>query len=126
VHAQEIVVQGADSSWRNEELPSKKLTEKKFSLLRRWYQNTVTRYNFFFNAQTTLNETIAGARKIHQNNYDSILSIYPYHPEDFTAFYPRLDSVIRTAGIGIQIHDPRSKWVRQLYLLVGKANYYKK
>src|SRR5690606_23204317 len=38
---------------------------------------------------------------------------------------PDMDSIIQKASLGIQIHDPRTKWADDLYLLLGQAYYYK-
>ncbi len=125
VPAQTIVINDSDSSWMGKDVPSKALAKKKFTFLRKFFQNTTTRYNYFFNTNRTLKNTIEQAGDLHKDNYDSILTLYPYQPKDFSDLRTRLDSVITNAGIGIEIHDPRSKWVSQTYLLLGKAQFYK-
>lgn len=123
--AQKIVINEADSSWMGEEIPAHVLSRKKFTFNRRWYQNLVTRFNYYYNANRIMEEVLDGAERTHRDNYDSLLTFYPYAPADFQLFEGRLDSVILNAGIGIEVHDPRGKWIDDLYLLVGKAYYYK-
>jgi len=125
VFAQEIIINENDSSWMQEEIPSKALSKKKFTILRRWYQNTVTHYNFYFNCKQTLRRSISRAKEQHKDNYDSVISITPFQAADIRMFSANMDSIIYNASIGIQTHDPRSKWVKRLYLLTGKAYFYK-
>ncbi len=125
ISAQEIIINENDSSWTQEEIPSKALSKKKFTVLRRWYQNTVTHYNFYFNCKQTLKRSISLAKEQHKDNYDSIISITPFQSADIRMFSADMDSIIYNASIGIQTHDPRSKWVKRLYLLTGKAYFYK-
>ncbi len=124
VYAQKIVIREADSSWMGKEIPAKALAEKKFTFNRRWFQNLVTRFNYYYNARQTLQKTLSQAAAMHEDNYDSLLTFYPYAPTDFQSLKSSLDSVVINAGIGIEVHDPRGKWIDDLYLLVGKANYY--
>lgn len=113
-----------DSSWMDKPLPSEVLAKKKFTLKRRLYQNLITRFNAYYNARVKLDRVVQEARKEHQNNYDSLLTLYPYGPEDFTPMANNLDSVIFDAGYGVGVHDPRSKWIDNLYLIAGKAYYF--
>ena len=121
---QKIVIREADSSWMGQDIPAKALAEKPFSFNRRWYQNLVTRFNYYYNAQQTLQKCLEEAQHSHQDNYDSLLSLDPYDKQDFQMLRGSLDSVILNAGIGIEVHDPRGKWIDDLYLLVGQAYYY--
>ncbi|HEX5555275.1 MAG TPA: tetratricopeptide repeat protein [Chitinophagaceae bacterium] len=124
-----IVINGKkaeDSSWMTQQVPSETLAKKKFTLKRRLIQNMITRFNSYYNAHTKLSSILEAVEKEHQDDYDSLLSIYPYAPGDFTTMSTNLDSVIFNASYGIQIHDPRSKWIDNLYLIAGKAYYFKK
>lgn len=117
---------GDDSSWMTRPVPASVLAHKKYTLTRRLYQNLITRFNSYYNAKTKLGLILEQAEKAHHDNFDSLLSIHPYAPQDFSAMGGNLDSVIYTASYGIQIHDPRSKWIDNLYLIAGKAYYFKK
>lgn len=123
--AQILIGNENDSSWMEKEIPSEVLARKKFTLKRKLIQNLVTRFNSYYNARTKLEETLKQARKTHQDDYDSLLTQYPESPQDFDALGGNLDSVIFDAGYGIHIHDPRSKWIDNLYLIAGKAYYFK-
>lgn len=123
--AQIVIGKEDDSSWVTKELPSQELAKKKFTLKRRLTQNLLTRFNAYYNAHTRMETILSDVAKIHQDNYDSLLTLYPHTPADFNALSSNLDSVIFDAGYGVGIHDPRSKWIDNLYLLAGKAYYFK-
>lgn len=116
---------GPDSSWMGKDLPSVALGKKKFNLRRKLYQNLITRFNAYYNAHTKLERVVEKATSGHQNNYDSLLTLFPYSPEDFQGLRTNLDSVIYDASYGIEVHDPRSKWIDNLYLIAGEAYLYK-
>lgn len=107
-------------------LGSEKSENKKFTLSRRFIQNTFTHYNYFFNARNKLNEVLEMAKSQHVDDYTSLLSFYNYSL-DVTAQYKYfLDSVIYKATTGIVLHDLRNDWIDNLYLLTGAAYYLSK
>lgn len=123
-NAQIMIGKENDSSWMGKELPSETLARKKFTLKRKLIQNMLTRFNSYYNARIKLEETVEQATREHQDNYDSLLTLFPYTAESFNSLKGNLDSVIFDASYGINIHDPRSKWMDNLYLIAGKAYYY--
>lgn len=100
-------------------LPSEKTGDKKFTTTRRFYNNTVSRFNYYFNANNKLNEIIERAKAASPDDYTQLLPFYKY-TLDMTA-KDHLDSVIYKTTAGILLHDLRSDWVDKLYLLMGKA-----
>lgn len=110
--------------FENRKLGSEKTGEKKFTLPRRFIQNTVTHYNWYFNAKTRLNDVIERAKLAHIDNYSTLLPFYNYSLEDTRREKSELDSVIYKTTAGILIHDLRNDWIDNLYLLMGKAYYY--
>ncbi|GAA4320874.1 hypothetical protein [Compostibacter hankyongensis] len=114
-----------DSVYENMPAPSEKLAQKPFSFNRKIYQNLVTRDNYYFNAREKLKHILERVQAAHPEAYDTLLPFYALSPDDFSQAVPDLDSVILKSSIGINIHDPRDKWMDDLYLLVGKAYYYK-
>ena len=107
-------------------LGSEKSETKKFTLTRRFTQNTFTRYNYFFNAKNKLNEVLEIAKSQHVDDYSQLLSFYNYSL-DVTAQYKfHLDSVIYKSTTGIVLHDLRNDWIDNLYLLTGAAYYLSK
>ena len=112
--------------YEEKKLGSEKTSEKKFTLFRRILQNNISHYNFYFNANNKLNRVIEGAKIAHKDDYAQLLSFYPYSLDATAAQKIELDSVIYKATGGILIHDLRTDWVDNLYLLIGKAYYYRK
>ena len=57
--------------YEDRELPSEKDT-KKFTTLRRFWHNTGTHYNFYFNANVKLNEVIERAKLAFVDDYATV------------------------------------------------------
>jgi hypothetical protein len=114
--------------FENRTLASEKSGEnpKKIKKVRRFFQNTITHYNYYFNANEKLNMVIARAKSQNRDDYTSLLPFYNYTLEATTAQKRELDSVIYKCTAGILIHDTRSDWVDNLYFLIGKAYYLRK
>lgn len=109
--------------YEEKRLASEKTGEKKFTKLRRFTQNTTTHYNYFFNANNKLNGVIERAKMSQKDDFTRLLSFYPYTLENTAAQKTELDSVIYKATAGILLHDLRSDWVDNMYLLIGKSYY---
>ena len=67
-----------------------------------------------------------------KDNYNEILRVYNYGTkQDAQRIYPKMDRTIKKASIGIQKHsmyfggEERVNYVRQSYLMMGKAHFYK-
>lgn len=107
-------------------LGSEKTAEKKFTWLRRFTQNGVTKFNWHFNADAKLDEILARAKARHKDNYNQLLTFYNYTLDETANDKNDLDSVIDKANTGILIHDLRNAWIDNLYMLMGKAYYFRK
>ena len=105
-------------------LRSEKTSEGKLRAVPRLIQNTVTHYNFTYNAARKLNEVIDRAKAAHKDDYSKLISFYNYSPAALIADSVQLDSVIQKASSGIALHDLRNDWVDNLYLLWGAAYYF--
>ena len=100
-------------------LPAEKTGEKGFRLPKRIFNNTVTRYNYVFNANTRLDGIIERATEKQIENYAELLPFYPYSLE--TTAKDEIDTIIYKCTAGILLHDLRSDWVDNLYIILGKA-----
>ena len=107
------------------QLASEKTADKKFTKFRHFIHNNTTHYNYYFNANTKLNTVIENAKLSQQDDYAKLLSYYPYSIENTASQSGELDSVIYKSTTGILIHDLRTDWVDNLYLLVGKSYFYR-
>jgi tetratricopeptide (TPR) repeat protein len=107
-------------------LPSEKSATKKFGLVRRFLQNTTSHYNFFFNANMKLNAVIERAKISNKDDYSKLLSFYPYSLDNTASQKTELDSIIYKCTAGILLHDLRTEWVDNFYLIIGKSYYLRK
>ena len=107
--------------FENRKLGSEKMADKKFTLVRHFFQNNYTHYNYYYNAKNKINAVIERAKSSQKDDYTKLLSYYPYSLENTASQKSELDSVIFKATAGILLHDLRNDWVDNMYLLMGKA-----
>ncbi len=112
--------------YEEKQLASEKTADKKFTTFRRFIQNNVTHYNYYFNANNKINTVIERAKISNKDDYAKLLSFYPYSLENTASQKTELDSVIYKATAGILLHDLRTDWVDNMYLLIGKSYYFRK
>jgi tetratricopeptide (TPR) repeat protein len=112
--------------FENRKLASEKTDEKKYTIPRRFMQNTITHYNYYFNANERINEILARAKSEYRDDYTQLLGFYNYELDGTAKFKNDLDSVIYKATAGILLHDLRTNWVDNLYMLIGRAYYLRK
>jgi len=110
--------------YQNRVLASEKTGNKKFTIPKRLYNNTVSHYNYYFNANSKLNDIIANAKLQHKENYRELLPFYNYSLNETSK--GQIDSIIYKCTAGILLHDLRSDWVDQFYLLMGNAYLHRK
>ena len=107
-------------------LRSERSEEKKFTLPKRFIQNTVTHYNFYFNANNKLNDVLEKAKSSFTDDYSLLLPFYNYSLDITAADSVQLDSITYKSSTGIALHDLRNDWVDNLYLLWGASYYLQK
>lgn len=113
--------QDKQKEWSNE-----KLLKRKWNIPRKIYQNTVTRYNYYYHARKKYNEAIKRVANNNKEDYTKNIAIKAGNIEkNGSTIASDMDTVIKKASFSTQIHDPRSKWFDDLYLLMGKASYAK-
>lgn len=119
--ALELKIKKKHEAWSNE-----KMLKKRWSLPRQVVQNSFSRYNYYFNANRKMDEALQNMQRVKKDNYDSLLALFPFNPDrDSSVLAADMDSIIQKVSLGIQIHDPRTKWGDDLYLLLGQAYFYK-
>jgi tetratricopeptide (TPR) repeat protein len=112
--------------FENKKLGSEKTAEKKFTAPRNFYQNNITHYNYYFNANNRVNTVIERAKLSYRDEYANILPFYAFSLDNTATQTADLDSVIYTATAGILLHDLRNDWVDNMYMLIGKAYFLRK
>lgn len=112
--------------FENRKLGSERTAEKKFTVPRNVYQNNITHYNYYFNANNRVNTVVDRAKLSQKDDFANLLSFYPYSLESTSSQKIELDSVIYTSTAGILLHDLRNDWIDNMYMLIGKAYYFRK
>jgi hypothetical protein len=64
--------------FKETKLRSEKTGEKKFTVPRRFIQNTTSHYNYFFNANNKINSVIELARMANKDDYSKLIPYYSY------------------------------------------------
>lgn len=112
--------------YKERKLAAEKTGEKKFGAKKRFFNNLYTHYNYYYNANVRLNEVIDRAKTQFKDNFTTLLPFYNYTLDATAQSKNDLDSVIYKSTAGILLHDLRSDWVDDMYLLMGRAFMYRK
>lgn len=112
--------------YENRKLASEKTGEKKFTIPRKLYQNTVTHYNYYFNANNRINDVVAAAKVSFKEDYSQLLPFYNYSLNATAENKSELDSIVYKCTAGILLHDLRNSWIDNMYLLLAKAYFFRK
>ncbi|MDE3236345.1 MAG: hypothetical protein KGO81_10360 [Bacteroidota bacterium] len=107
--------------YEDRKLGAERTGEKKFNFSRKVYQNMVTHYNYYFNANQKINDLIVRAKSYNKDDYTHLLSFYNYSLDNTSREKQELDSIIYKCNAGILLHDLRNSWIDNLYMLMGKA-----
>jgi hypothetical protein len=108
----------------DKQLPYERLLDKKYTLGRRAYQNTVSQFNYLFNAEISLEEIIQKARDVHEDDYTELLPFYDYDLSNTAK--ESIDSIVYRCNANIVLHDLRSNYVDDAYLLLAKSYLFHK
>ncbi|MDR6342842.1 hypothetical protein HNQ91_005929 [Filimonas zeae] len=112
--------------YENRKLGSEKTEDRKFNTPRHIYQNMVTHYNYFFNANNKLNGVITRAKSSFRDDYTELLPFYDFTLDATAQEKSEIDTIIYKCTAGVLLHDLRNDWVDDMYLLLGKTYYYRK
>jgi outer membrane protein assembly factor BamD (BamD/ComL family) len=106
---------------------------KKNTLVNRTYHNVTARYNGYFNATLKIQEGAKRLADSHVDQYDRILSVFRYgDAEKSKAIATVMDEAIKKSSVVIERHSmiiyglERCKWIDENYLVIAKANFYKR
>ena len=95
------------------------------SLTSRVYHDVTLRYNYYWNANFILEQTLKNSAKSTSEDYTKILALTKTgQVADPISITPDMDKVIKKSSIGVQLH-PNSKWTDDAYLVMGKGYYMK-
>lgn len=94
------------------------------SKFQKFYHNTTSKYNGYFNAKELLNESILALEESNEDNYDELLDVFAYQTDNPEVAFDRLDRAIEKVSTVVSLHR-YSKWVDDCYLLLGQAQHLK-
>ncbi len=93
--------------------------------LKKFYHNTTSKYNGYFNANEIMKEVNIILENSHQDNYTDVLEVYPTNnPQTAKTVSPQLDIAIEKVTTVATLHDV-GDWVDDCYVLMGTAQYLK-
>jgi tetratricopeptide (TPR) repeat protein len=105
---------------------------KKNTFSRRAFHNVTSHYNVYWNGNEGLNTGVTELRKIVVDDYSKVLLVNNYGKKsDAQKQNTNNDRAIQKSAITIQRHSmvfggkERVKWIKDAYLLMGKAHFYK-
>ncbi len=98
--------------------------QTKQSWLKRTWHNMNARFNGLYLAQEQLNTSLTSLRNNHVDNFDEVISVFPYGTaEQRAAEKPNLEEVYKKCSNVIKKH-PKSKWIDDSRYLIGLAYLY--
>ncbi|HCL84638.1 MAG TPA: hypothetical protein DIC22_11725, partial [Chitinophagaceae bacterium] len=89
------------AKYENRTLGYEKTTETKWNVPRQLIQNSITHYNFYFNADNKLNDVLVRAKAQFREDYTRLLPFYNYSLETTSRDKRNLDSVIDKVNTAI-------------------------
>ena len=93
--------------------------------LKKFYHNTTSKYNGYFNANEIMLASFAALDAAHEDNFNKLLPIYPYIEADNPQLVGQeLDKAIEKVTIVANLHR-QGEWVDDCYLLIGQALFLK-
>jgi len=93
--------------------------------VKKFYQNTTSEFNGYFNANELLIESKATLSNSFQDNYNKILPVFKYLAADNPkAQAESLDFAVEKVTTVVNLH-PASDWVDDCYQLMGEAQFIK-
>ena len=107
-------------------LNSEKSGETEYTYMKGFFQNMFTHYNYFFNANNKVNEIIDRAKELNKDDYTQLLPFYNYNLDNTAKEKVQIDSIMYKVTAAVLLHDLRSDWVDNMYMLMGKAFMLKK
>jgi tetratricopeptide (TPR) repeat protein len=113
--------------YQDRTLPAERTQDKKYNTYREMYQDMVTHYNYYFNANARLNIIINSAKANFKDDYTSSLLPFYNYSLDVTASNKKdIDSIIYRCAEGVLLHDLRNDFIDDMYFLLGRAYFLRK
>ncbi len=106
---------------------------RKNTFTRRVFHNVTAHYNAYFNGEQALKQGIKQIHDAHTDNFDEILPVFRLADEAASqSVAPNMDRAVKKAAKVVQKHSMEfrgkeyNNWIDDSYLLMGKAQFYKR
>jgi len=100
-------------------------SQPKQGWLKRNWHNMNARYNGYFHSLEILNSSIRTLEEAHVDNFNSVITLYPYGTLDqASSISGEMDEIFKKTSKVIKKH-PKSKWVDDCYMLIGQSYFLK-
>jgi tetratricopeptide (TPR) repeat protein len=106
---------------------------QKNSFLNRNYHSITTKYNGFFNARESYRVGLKRLSEMHEDNYETVLSIFRYGSEQqMGSVSSNMDIAYQKASTAIRKHSMNirgveyNRWVDDSYFLIARSHYFRR
>src|ERR1051326_2356829 len=94
--------------------------------LGKFYHNTTARFNGYFNAKEKMKDVEAQIFAAHPDNFNKVLDVFAVGDDKLAKSFQGDDETVIKKCTHVIFKHRNSKWVDDCYLLIGKANYFKR
>jgi tetratricopeptide (TPR) repeat protein len=105
---------------------------QKNTFVSRNFHSITTKYNGYFNGRESYIKGLQQLDKVHEDNYEDILSIFRYgSPQQATLVAGNMDLAYQKASVAIRKHSMNIKgieynrWIDDSYYLIARSHYFK-
>ncbi|MFN2395957.1 MAG: tol-pal system YbgF family protein, partial [Bacteroidales bacterium] len=106
---------------------------QKNSFLNRNYHSITTKYNGYFNARESYHVGLKRLSEMHEDNYETVLSIFRYGSEQqMGSVSSNMDIAYQKSSTAIRRHSMNIKgveynrWVDDSYFLIARSHYFRR
>ncbi|MFW5758564.1 MAG: tetratricopeptide repeat protein [Bacteroidota bacterium] len=106
---------------------------QKNTFVNRNFHSITTKYNGYFNARENYREGLASLAEKHEDNYETVLSIFQYGSEQqASSVAGQMDIAFQKTSTAIRKHSMNIKgveynrWIDDSYFLIGRSHYFKR
>jgi tetratricopeptide (TPR) repeat protein len=106
---------------------------QKNTFTNRTFHSITTKYNGYFNARESYRAGVKRLSVVHEDNYENVLSIFPYGGEQSAAAVAgNMDVAYQKASTAIRRHSMNirgveyNKWIDDCFYLIARSHFFKR
>lgn len=120
----EIPAKDKPTKYEGKTLRAEKTEEGPAKGFKSFTQGLSTHFNYLFNANQRMERILNAAEAQYHDDYTQLLPFYNYSQRS-VAQSNYWDTIINKSTGALLLHDLRNNWADEVYLILGKAYYYK-